>query len=360
MEHPKRVLVTGATGFIGHRLVQALLAEGMAVRILARATSDLSQLPTDRIEICVGSLPNDDVASSAVDGVDGVIHLASLLRVPWRDEFHTVNVGGTTCIGRACAQQDSPPALVHVSSLAAIGPSVSDGGKSEGDTPTPVSKYGRVKLAAEQTLCSFAERVPTTIVRPPMVLGAGDTALCRSLRQSNEVFTSCRHDAHFRYLPFMSMTWSTRSLRSCGPVNAWGGKPEAGYGIYHVAADEVCTYESLGLQIGTLLDREPLRLRLPAPISYAAAFASEDARLSNRKLLFTRDKWREATAGHWVCRSTVKASVSLEAEIQLVERLEQTIQGYRRDAHCEAMRLDDRWLTHLNKPSNFKFEYLET
>ncbi|MGC6415635.1 MAG: NAD-dependent epimerase/dehydratase family protein [Bradymonadia bacterium] len=331
MEHPKRVLVTGATGFIGHRLVQALLAEGMAVRVLARANSDLSQLPTDRIEICVGSLPNDDVASSAVDGVDGVIHLASLLRVPWRDEFHTVNVGGTTCIGRACAQQDSPPALIHVSSLAAIGPSVSDRGKSEGDAPKPVSIYGGVKLAAEQTLCSFAERVPTTIVRPPMVLGAGDTAslpLFKTIERGVHIMPTRRSFSvsaiHVDDLvdALLKVLWSGERL---------GGKPEAGYGIYHVAADEVCTYESLGLQIGTLLDREPLRLRLPAPISYAAAFASEwYARLSNRKLLFTRDKWREATAGHWVCRSDkLRHQFRWRPKYSLVERLEQTIQGYR-------------------------------
>ena len=110
-----------------------------------------------------------------------------------------------------------------------------------------------------------------------------------------------------------------------------GREPEAGYGIYHVAADEICTYESLGLQIGALLGREPLRLRLPAPISYAAAFTSEwYARLSGRKLLFTRDKWREATAGHWVCHSDkLRQQLGWRPEYTLDERLEQTIQGYR-------------------------------
>ena len=77
---------------------------------------------------------------------------------------------------KRAAAQSTPPVLIVVSSLAAVGPSSSGRPRREGDPPSPVSHYGRSKLAGENAARKFADRVPTTIVRPSVVFGDGDPA----------------------------------------------------------------------------------------------------------------------------------------------------------------------------------------
>ena len=158
----------------------------------------------ERIEICVGSLPDDDVARTAVNGVDAVVHLASLLRVPWRDEFHTVNVGGTT-IGRACAEVHEPPALIHISSLAALGPSVRNVVKSERDD----QRQSQCMVRSNWPRSTLYYHLLVVSQQPSYdrqwSLEQGTLLLYRCSRRLNEAFTSCRRDAHSRCLLSMSM-----------------------------------------------------------------------------------------------------------------------------------------------------------
>ena len=74
----------------------------------------------------------------------------------------------------ACAARSTPPKLVFVSSLAAVGPSTGSRPRQETDPRKPISNYGRSKAASELVAMKFASRVPISIVRPPIVLGGGD------------------------------------------------------------------------------------------------------------------------------------------------------------------------------------------
>ena len=89
------VLVTGASGFLGGRLAQRLVERGDEVRILARETSDLSQLDTNVIEVARGSLEQPDTLKAATKGVTKVYHCAGM-SADWGtwDEFRTVNIDG--------------------------------------------------------------------------------------------------------------------------------------------------------------------------------------------------------------------------------------------------------------------------
>ncbi|KAJ1378797.1 hypothetical protein SESBI_47468 [Sesbania bispinosa] len=102
-----KVLVTGASSYLGGRLCDALLLEGYSVRVLARPTSDLSALPSSS-EIFYGDITDYFSLLAALSGCSVVFHLASLVE-PWlRDPsiFSSVNVGGLKSVLEAMNEAD--------------------------------------------------------------------------------------------------------------------------------------------------------------------------------------------------------------------------------------------------------------
>src|SRR5215212_4362250 len=117
-----RVLVTGATGFVGSHVAQVLLEAGYEVRCCARATSDLrwiSGLDTERVPLDVRGKPED--ISRAVENVDIVVHAAGITRARRPEDYYLVNAEGTRRIATA-ALRAGVRRFVLISSLAARGP----------------------------------------------------------------------------------------------------------------------------------------------------------------------------------------------------------------------------------------------
>src|SRR5690349_4385628 len=116
-----RVLVTGATGFVGGHLVDALLERGDDVVCLTRSTANLTWLNRHPVEQIRGDLSDDRALRAAVEKVDVVYHVAGLIRALSEADFMEANAVGTRRLAEACATQANPPVFVYVSSLAAAG-----------------------------------------------------------------------------------------------------------------------------------------------------------------------------------------------------------------------------------------------
>jgi len=168
-----RVFVTGGSGFIGRFLVRTLAARGCQVAALVRRDPQADGPWPATARPVLGDILQPEVYRSEIGTADYVFHLAGCLRSPRPEDFWRVNVGGIESLLKCCEDAPQPPRVVIVSSLAAAGPS-RDRPRIEADPPQPVSDYGRSKLDAERLATGFADRVPITIVRPPIVLGEGD------------------------------------------------------------------------------------------------------------------------------------------------------------------------------------------
>ena len=152
-----RVLVTGATGFVGQHLCAALMAAGHQVKAVTRC-DHVSNLAAEIQVVNMGNLgPNNDWRSSLAD-IDTVIHLAARTHV-MRDtaldpeaEYHRINVGATTALGVQAAAGGAHRFIFLSSVKAGAEVSPRDIPLQTTMSPNPQDAYGRTKLAAEQAL----------------------------------------------------------------------------------------------------------------------------------------------------------------------------------------------------------------
>ncbi|MEO8168133.1 MAG: NAD-dependent epimerase/dehydratase family protein, partial [bacterium] len=169
------VLVTGGTGFVGSHLVDLLLEKNYSVRCLIRKTSDTHWLQNKLVEFVYGDLFDEPALRAAVGGVDYIYHSAGVTKAKTKEEYFRGNATGTRNILNAAIEAN--PTLkrfVHVSSQAAVGPSISKTPIDERHSPHPITTYGRSKLQAEEECLKVMDRIPITITRPPAVFGQRD------------------------------------------------------------------------------------------------------------------------------------------------------------------------------------------
>lgn len=179
----RRVLVTGATGFIGSRVVPALLEAGAEeVRCLVRSPERAAALPRagdTRVARVVGDLTRPESLAGIAEGCDTVVHLAAEGHVSAQSEeafqrFLAINVAGTEALIRGVAETGGVERFVHFSSTAAMG-LIEKPVVSEADEPQPATPYQRSKRQSEITALETGRElgVPVVVLRPCMVYGPG-------------------------------------------------------------------------------------------------------------------------------------------------------------------------------------------
>ena len=166
-----KVLVTGASGFIGGHLVENLLSKGYTVIGMVRKTSKIDLLKELGIELRYGDLTDPPSLVNVTRGVDAIIHLAAYYTFHGKKELYwKVNVEGTRWLIEA-ALKNGVDRFIYCSTTEAIGP-VKNPPADENTPPNPVYEYGRSKLAAENVVKEYMKKgLKATIVRPSGVYG---------------------------------------------------------------------------------------------------------------------------------------------------------------------------------------------
>src|SRR4051794_8594368 len=171
------LLVTGAPGWLGDRLVRELLSQGHSLRCLVHPSMDPSALPED-VEVVRGDVRDPLSVAPAARGVEAVVHCVGIIHPKRARDFYEINARGTRNVV-AAAVAAGASRFVHVSSNAANGfqrdRSVL---MTEDDVPNAESDYGRSKLQAEQTVTEARDsgRLETVIMRPCLYYGPGQPA----------------------------------------------------------------------------------------------------------------------------------------------------------------------------------------
>jgi nucleoside-diphosphate-sugar epimerase len=173
-----KVLVTGASGFVGRTVVTALAAQGDEVHAAIRAVADAADdgAATPRFPRGVAIVQHGDLGgpvdwTALLSGIDAVVHLAGIAHAGpgiAEERYDRVNHRATAALAAACRDAGVMRAVFISSIRAQTGPSANHV-VSERDTPRPTDAYGRSKLAAERAMAQSG--VPFTILRPVLVYG---------------------------------------------------------------------------------------------------------------------------------------------------------------------------------------------
>ena len=170
------IFLTGATGFIGRRLVEELIKQEEEVHILCRPTSDISGLDDSHITTFSGDVTNIESVSNAMQGCDRVYHLAALAKnwAPNPDIFDRINVTGTNNI-LSIAEKLSVEKVVITSTSMTLKSSDEDPvNESDGRAEHILTDYARSKARSEDSAMKFCERgLKVVFVNPTRVFGPG-------------------------------------------------------------------------------------------------------------------------------------------------------------------------------------------
>jgi len=322
-----KALVTGATGFIGSHLVEALIRQGTQVRCLVRNKRCLGWVKDFPVEFVVGNCQEKDSLKQGVQDVDQVFHLAGATTAVKKKTYFEVNGLGTENLVQACIKNN--PRLkkfIYISSQAAAGPCWSGEKKKESDPCEPVSPYGKSKLLGEKLALSHSHELPLLILRPCAVYGPRDKGfytLCKCLsRRINPNFAD--HDQHISMCHVQDLV---RAILLAAETRTESGE------IFFLSDGHDYRMEEIGGIFAQAMATNPLRLSIPKQMLFGMAFFAECfSRLTGTPSIMSRGKVEEMICKNWLCDiSKARALLGYEPRIALARGAALTVAWYKKE-----------------------------
>lgn len=323
---PRTVLLTGATGFLGSHVADALVAEGWPVRCSVRKTSNLrwiESLPVDRVTADVRS---PEELAVALNGADVVVHSAGITRAKSDADYQRVNAEGTQAIARA-AVEAGVRRFVLVSSLAARGPdrTTSDSGP-RGDRPT--SAYGESKLAGERRLFQIVSdsggAMEGVILRPGGIYGPRDEDSLNLFKVARNTGVIPVPTSKGRLQPVYVKDVAEAVIRAVA-------RPGMDLKPIPLVGPEIVSWAAMGEALGNAVGK-PIRLvKIPNPVwQVGGAVAEAAARLVGMSPQFDRRTADDLSRLDWTADPReAEASLGWNATTKLREAMEETGRWYR-------------------------------
>jgi nucleoside-diphosphate-sugar epimerase len=317
-----KVLITGASGFIGGQLRSTLASAGIDVVALRRPGSPSSQ-PGRSVEAEYSDVAALERIISA-ERPDYVLHAAGVTKGSSYSDFQDGNVMPTRNLLQAI-RKEHPTAkrFLLVSSLAAYGPSASSVPQRESNPPRPIEHYGQSKLEAERVVEDESGSVPWTIVRPCAVYGPGDVdhfALFQSAVLGVTVFYGNRDHR-------MSWIYVDDCVR--GILDAAGHANTEAKG-YFLSNDPILTWGDFQATVSAEIGKPVRELDLPEQLLWVGAFAGEIAsRIDKKPRLLNLQKARLGVQQAWTCSAdAARKDFGFQAAVDLAEGVRRTHRWY--------------------------------
>lgn len=324
-----KALVTGATGFVGSHLCDRLVAEGHEVMALARTSSRTGHLEELGVKVLRGALDDPSVYRQIAAGLDVVFHLAGMTKALDPKEFMAVNARMTAAFVSGLAGAGFCGRLVHLSSLAAGGPAVGPGVlRRLDDGDSPVSDYGRSKLAGEHAVKARLRAPATwTVLRPGAIYGPRERDIYEILRLINGLGVAVRvGPGVVTQMTHVDDVVSAMMLASC--ANEAAGKTYYVVEATPWSFDEVIELagRALGRRVRVFGASEKMAVRLAGILEWAGRWRGRPVSP------LSRDKLAELRGRYWVAdASPLEEELGWRARWRLEEGLRATVEWYRQE-----------------------------
>jgi dihydroflavonol-4-reductase len=320
-----KVLVTGGTGFLGGHLVARLLRNPEAeVHALVRNPAKARRLEgAGRVRFLRGDL---HAVPPLPSGLSVVFHLAGLTKTYESSLYYTVNQGGTASLFRALACLSDVPMVVHISSVAAGGPSSPGRPVREDDPPHPVSPYGLSKLRAEEEALKYKDRFPLVILRVAAVYGPRDEDFLEFFRWISRGLLP-RFGAGRRSLSLCYVEDAVEAILLAAGSSAPSGE------IFNIADARPYTWDEVGETAARILGRKLHRVRIPNAAAFlACAISGAIGRVRGRATALNLSKYRDMRPDGWVADvRKAREILGFETRTSLEDGLKETLGWYRRN-----------------------------
>jgi UDP-glucose 4-epimerase len=326
----EKVLITGASGFVGYHLIIEALKNNLEVFAAVRKNSKIDHLKDLAIQYVyldytdVSALKRELLAQQ----YHFIIHAAGITRAVSAAQYDLVNAEYTSNLAMAAVGLGSTlKKFVLISSLAAIGPLTTlDGIITENTRPTPITAYGKSKLLAEEKLRAI-EKLNYTILRPTAVYGPRDTGIFIFFKQiSNRLepyIGRGQQKLSFIYVSDLAMA-SIKALHTSSTKT------------YNLSDGNYYDRYQLGLLTSHILNVKTLKFHLWVNfVRLVAGISEKVSSLRNSAPILNIEKLNELTAVNWSCSiDLVKQDLEFYPKYTLEGGLQETLKWYQ----------DNNWL----------------
>ena len=293
-----RVLITGASGFIGYHLVKAAQEAGLEVHAAVRPSSDVTRLKELNPVFVYADFSSQESLEALIKdgGYRYIIHAAGATRAKNEETYNLINAKYTVNLAQAAMVLEKPlKRFVFLSSLAALGPVQYDGAPiTEDITPAPVTRYGKSKLLAEQNLLNL-KGLNVTMIRPTAVYGEGEKdilLLFKTLSRGLDAYIGRKPQRlSFVYAKDLADVTISAMLMEGQGNEVYNISDGHGYEKYELA-DE----------FRKLNKKSALRIHIPLSVfSAAVTVLGFWYRFSKATPVLNQEKLNELTAPNWIC-----------------------------------------------------------
>lgn len=323
-----KILITGATGFVGTHLVKEALSRGYEVYAGVRQSSRTQELEKLGVKVVILDFKDEEAMRKSLMALPVfryIIHNAGLTKAAKANDYFEANTYNTQRFINAVAKAEScATKFLFVSSLAAYGPGKADCREAVkcSDTPNPVTYYGKSKLQAEKYLTAQNE-LPYIILRPTSVYGPGEKDLFQFISLVNKGFEFYM-GKQLQQLTFVYVKDLVRVMLDCLE------SPHANR-AYFVSDGATYTNKQLAQTVKSAIGRKTLTIKFPMPIVRLVAAVSEFvSKATGSMSILNKDKLNELTAVNWQCDiSNLQSDISFTPKFLLDAGMRETIEWYR-------------------------------
>ncbi|MDQ6815046.1 MAG: NAD(P)-dependent oxidoreductase [Bacteroidota bacterium] len=324
----QKVLITGASGFVGFHLIEAAIAKGLEVFAAVRKSSDIKHLAPYKINYTyldftsIESLENELKKKQ----YNFIIHAAGTTKAKNQEEYNRVNATYTSNLATAATNAlSSLQKFIFISSLAAIGPLENTRDLiTEATRPAPVTSYGRSKLLAEEQLKHTA--LPVIILRPTAVYGSRDKDIFIILKTFNKGFEP--------YIGSISQQLSFVYVKDLASVaiNSLFTSSEAN-GSYNITDGNCYDRYEMANITKEVLNKRTLKVHLPLQVVRGLAVILEKTcSFLDKTPALNVEKLNELTAANWCCNiDKARSDLDFKPLYNLQHGLKEALEWYKQN-----------------------------